>query len=404
MNIQGARRLPFPLAVAGLDERRRDNGELAAVGRRDRAQRLYYRRRVRVNGKRKALLTRLPAFDDPSFAEEYEAAKADRPAPPKAIPGSFGALAIDFRAAIPKMRNKRGKPLAPATVANYAMYVDRIETDLGKRLVKQMRKAHVYKIRDRLANTPGTANNYLAVLRRMLEFACERDWIAANPAAGVPALALGEHKPWPACVLEAAIESATKMTRLAIVVGLCTGQRVGDVIGIQHGHRRNGIVEVASQNKTGVAAAIPEHPLMTAEIARIERRAITILYDRFGKPFVDVEPIQARIRDLMAMPAVKAAIAEAGEAGECEPDATFTFHGLRKNACCYLLELGLSDAAVGGMLGMSPDMVRHYGKRRRAYMIAQGAVETVTTGTIVALGATSGPKSGQRAAGGGEKA
>lgn len=366
--------------------------------------RLYYRRRVRVKGKRKALLRRLPALDDPTFAEEYEAAKADQPARPKVLSGSFGALAIEFRAAIPKMKNKKGKPLAAATVTNYTLYVDRIEAELGKRLVKQMRKSHVYKIRDRLADTPGTANNYLSVLRRMCEFACERDWIATNPAAGVPALPLGEHEPWPARVLEAAIARATTMTRLAIVVGLCTGQRVGDVIRIQHGHRRNGIVEVAAQNKTGVAAAIPEHPLMTAEIARVERRAVTILYDRFGRPFADVEPIQARIRDLMDHKDVKAAIAEAAAEGLCDEDATFTFHGLRKNACCYLLELGLSDAAVGGMLGMSAEMVRHYGKRRRAYMLALGAAKTVTAGSILGPGATAGLIVGQRRKTGREKA
>ena len=70
-------------------------------------------------------------------------------------------------------------------------------------------------------------------------------------------------------------------------------------------------------------------------------------------------------------------------------DATFSFHGLRKNACCYLLELGLSDTEVGSILGMSSEMVRHYGKRARALMIARGAAQRVTGGKIVPIaGAT----------------
>jgi integrase len=70
-------------------------------------------------------------------------------------------------------------------------------------------------------------------------------------------------------------------------------------------------------------------------------------------------------------------------------DSTFSFHGLRKNACCYLLELGLSDTEAGSILGMSSEMVRHYGKRARALMIARGAAERVTGGKIVPMaGAT----------------
>lgn len=348
--------------------------------------RLYFRRRTKANGKMKAHLIRLPAADDPSFARAYADALADHAAPARPTAGTFAALVTEFRAAIPTMRNKRGKLLSEATVANYRLYADRIEAEHGKRLVRQMRPAHVYRIRDRMADRPGTANNYLAILRKMLALACERDWIDRNPAAGVPALPLGEHEPWPARVLEAAISTGSTMTRLAIVVGLCTGQRVGDCIAMQHGHRRDGIVEVAAQGKTGVSAAIPEHPLLTAELARVERRAVTLLYDRFGRPFSDPEPIQSRLRLLMESPEVRAAIDEAAAAGECELGATFTFHGLRKNACCYLLELGLSDAAVGGMLGMSADMVRHYGKRKRALMIARGATEAITGGTILKMG------------------
>lgn len=37
------------------------------------------------------------------------------------------------------------------------------------------------------------------------------------------------------------------------------------------------------------------------------------------------------------------------------------------------------------MLGMSPEMVRHYGKRMRALMIARGAAERVMSGKILSL-------------------
>ena len=58
----------------------------------------------------------------------------------------------------------------------------------------------------------------------------------------------------------------------------------------------------------------------------------------------------------------------------------FVFQSLRKNACCYLLETGLNESEIGLMLGMSPSMVRHYGKRARALMVAREAAGRIGRG------------------------
>lgn len=63
----------------------------------------------------------------------------------------------------------------------------------------------------------------------------------------------------------------------------------------------------------------------------------------------------------------------------------YTLHGLRKNATCYQLELGLSDTEVGSNLGMTPETVRHYGKQARALMIAQRVANTVTQGKFAGV-------------------
>jgi len=88
-----------------------------------------------------------------------------------------------------------------------------------------------------------------------------------------------------------------------------------------------------------------------------------------GQPFATVEPLQAQLRRLLH---------GLGAEG-------YSFHGLRKNACCYLLELGLSDATVGSLLGMSAQTVRHYGKRTRALMLAREAAHTITAATVLPL-------------------
>jgi integrase len=325
--------------------------------------RLYFRRRWRVDGQRKVQHIRLPAIDHPAFAEELAIARRKSPVRQAPLAGTMAALCAEFRASIAKRK------LADATRTNYLRYVDRIEAEHGARMVRGLRPAHVYRIRDGLEETPGVANNYLSVLRLMMAFACQRDsGLSSNPAAGVPALPLGEHEPWPAEIILAALKAATPMMRLAIITGLCGGQRIGDCIRLQHAWHDGRIIQLA-QGKTGVNAAIPMHPLWLAEIARVPARALTILYDRSGQPFASVEPIQSRLRDLMA---------RIGAQG-------FTFHGLRKNACCYLLEMGLNDAEAGSLLGMSPEMVRHYGKRARSLMVANNLMDKVGGAQVIEL-------------------
>lgn len=304
---------------------------------------------------------RLPDPTDPAFAEELARVNKEPAARSAPARESIGALVIEYRTAL-----ARRDDITPVTRANYQRYLELISNEHGHRLVKDLRPAQVFRLRDKMADLPGKANNYLSILRTLLSFACERDWIASNPAAKVPPLELGEHDPWPAEAIRDALEKASPMLALAIITGLCSGQRIGDVIRMQHGWHDGSIMEL-TQSKTGKDVAVPMHPLWLDEIAAIPRRAVTILYDRQGKPFGTTEAVQARIRRLMK---------EIGHEG-------LSFHGLRKNACCYLLELGLSDTEVGSNLGMTSEMVQHYGKRARALMIARGTHDRVTRGNLL---------------------
>lgn len=320
--------------------------------------RLYFRRKVAG----KDHYVRLPDADDPDFARAYQdaARTAERSTPAR---GTMAALVAAYRAS----SDYRTIP-SPTTRANYSRYLDMIVADHGHRRVAELRPFHVRKIRDGMQDKPGKANNWLAVLKALLSFAAVNDWRADNPAAGIKALKLGEHEPWPADVLEAALDAAGPMDRLAIVTGLCSGARIGDAIRMQHGWHDGTMMEfVASKNKADVA--VPMHPLWLAEIAALPRKSVTILYDRTGRPFQSTGSLQARIRRLMQ---------SIGEEG-------YSFHGLRKNACCYLAELRLNDSEIGAVVGMTPQTVRHYTKRKRAFMIARGVADRVTRGDVLQI-------------------
>jgi hypothetical protein len=58
----------------------------------------------------------------------------------------------------------------------------------------------------------------------------------------------------------------------------------------------------------------------------------------------------------------------------------WTFHGLRKNAVCRLLEVGCTEDQVGAIVGMSPAMVRHYAKEVSKFRLARSAMQLLGTG------------------------
>jgi hypothetical protein len=131
--------------------------------------------------------------------------------------------------------------------------------------------------------------------------------------------------------------------------------------------------------------AVPMHPFWLEQLAKLPRRSVTLLYERSGAPFKTTAAIQERFRKLMSEPAVQEVIADLIAREMIVENATFTFHGLRKNACCYVVEYGINDSEIGEILGMSPDMVRHYSKRERALMVARGAAGRMTGGKITPI-------------------
>jgi hypothetical protein len=329
----------------------------------------YRRFRVRLpDGRWGDQYVKLPDPSDPRFAAEL--ARVNGKVVPRARPetGTVAALIAEMRPVLAK------RPMAATTRGAWAYYLDLIGAQHGHRQVRDLERSHCYTIRDSMADNPGKSNNYMSKFKALLEFGAERGWIASNPAAGIPLLETGEHAPWPGHVLREALEKAEPMLRLAIITGLCSGQRISDAILMQHGWHDGRIMRLRSK-KTDTGAVIPMHPLWVAEIAAMPRKSVTLLYDRSGKPFRDTDRIQARLRRLMR------SLGHVDERGQ----ALYTYHGLSKNACCYLTELDLSDETIGAIVGKTAETVRHYAKEARRWMLAERAAAAVIAGRIEGL-------------------
>jgi integrase len=326
--------------------------------------RLYYRRKVAGQD----IYIRLPAADGPVFAEAYQrAAQPDQPRL-RTSEGWLAALVAEFK------RSAEGKAGKPKTLSNRQRYLDQIQAEHGHRSVKGVRAPHIYRMRDEIAEKPGKANVWLATFKLLMSIAVQRGWRDDNPATGIKPLELGEREFWPADIAERALETASPMLRLAIVTELCSGVRIGDAVRLQHrwiipnpGRAGGYVMELrATKNETDIA--IPMHPIWLTEIAKVPLTSATLLYDRRGKPFSE-KSLQERLRAQMK---------RIGAFG-------FTFHGLRKNAACYLVEQGLSGAEAGSILAMTPETVRFYSRRARARLMAFGSADRVPRGDVLPM-------------------
>ena len=329
--------------------------------------RTYRRFKVKRDGRWVDVYVKLPDPSDPNFAEALARVNGKAPERDEPAPGTIAALIAEMRPVLAK------QTMADATRKAWGYYLGLIEDQHGHRLAADLERKHCYRIRDGMADEPGKANNYMAKLKALLEFGAERGWISTNPAAGIPLLEVGEHAPWPKHALAEALAAAAPMDRLIIITGLCSGQRASDAIRIPRKFDGN-MIALRSQ-KTDTPAALVMHPLWRAEIERTEAKAVTVLYGRQGKPFGGPDAIQQRIRNLMKR------LGYVDASGK----PLYSFHGLSKNAICYLTELGLDEVTIGALVGKTPETVRHYAKEARLWMLAERAAETVIAGRIERL-------------------
>ena len=207
----------------------------------------------------------------------------------------------------------------------------------GDKALKGLQRIHVTNIIGAKAATPEAANHLLKVLRIMLAYAVDQGMLANNPAAGIKKYrSQGEgHHSWSEAEVaqyEARHPMGTK-ARLALVLGLRTGQRKGDVLRMGWQHVTGDTIAVRQQ-KTGTPLIIPMHPELKAALASVPRTNLTFIMTEHGAPFTSAG-FGGWFRD------------RCNEAGlkHC------SFHGLRKAAATRLANAGCSTDHVKAITG-----------------------------------------------------
>ena len=338
-------------------------------------ERIYFRRKGSPN-----FALRRP-IGSPEFWEDYNAAAKgqippglieDGTQPPATIihANSLRWLFIEYK------KSAAFKNLQSNVQHIRARLIDRICEAKGRGDFPYalMRPRDIRKLRDEFAETPGTANHMIKILRQAFRFAIEYDYIETNPAQLVDYLKSknpdGFHA-WTVAEVEQyeAYHPIGSKARLALAILLYTCQRRADVVKFGQQHvTKDGRLEFTQhkgRNKNPVRLSIP----ILTELRRIIDASpagdLTFITTAFDRPF-SVPGFGNRFRKWC------------DEAGlpEC------TAHGLRKAAAARMAELGCTDheiMSIGGWKTLKE--VQRYTQGARQKIMADNATAKLEKGT-----------------------
>jgi len=343
--------------------------------------RWYFRRA----GFKKTALPGLPW--SPAFMAAYENAMAGQPpeiGAARVKAGTMRALAVSYFNSAGRIQNSECvgfKSLKGNTQSVYRNIIERFCDETGKTGVKYgdlpaagLQREHIVKFMAARSDRPDSANGLRRVLRAMMAHAVAEGLRRDDPTQGIRALKpkskTGFHR-WSEVEIaqfEARHPVGSK-PRLALALGLFTGQARQDVIAMGPQHIKNGCLHWTrkkTESTTALELEIPIHADLRAIIDATPSGHLTFLVTEFGKPF---------------------AVAGFGNWFREQCDKAnlrhCTFHGLRKAASVRLAEAACTPHEIAAITGHASlkEIVRYTqtADRKRLAASAMAKVKTRTS-------------------------
>ena len=213
------------------------------------------------------------------FWASYDAAIRERYTPE---PGRFRALVTLYKASADYQK------LAPSTKVQWGPWLDRIAAyfDLSIAAFDNPKvRPIIRQWRGKYADTPRTADMGMQVLSRVCGYAVEQGKLTVNPCEGIKALYSADRAAiiWTDADIAAIKQVVSPEVGNAIDLAAMTGLRRGDLLSLSWSHVHEHEIIIAT-NKSGqrVEARIPLYTDLRAVLARIPKRAITILTNSTG--------------------------------------------------------------------------------------------------------------------------
>jgi integrase len=227
------------------------------------------------------------------------------------------------------------KALAPSSQGVRRAVLEAFRRDQGNLMMAAMPKKFVVAMLEGMK--PSAARNWLKAIRALVRHCIDADLLKEDITLGIRLRATkGEFHTWSEeeiSAFETTFAIGTR-ERLALALGLYSGQRRGDVIRMGRQHVRDGVLHVR-QSKTNAALAIPVHPELARVLAAVPPTQLTFIQTLKGTPFTG-----HAFSDWFGK-----ACDAAGLGSQC------TFHGLRKAACRRLAEAGCTAHEIMSISG-----------------------------------------------------
>lgn len=307
--------MPRPLPPY-VQVHRRANGEVVYYFRRNRGHRV-----------------RLPAPTAPDFEAAYTAclAGSERKLPaPKAPKGTLRWLVEQWKRSGDWLRQ------APATRRQRENILVEVLDRIGDDPFAGITVADVREGRERRAETPFAADNFIKTMRALFRWAVEAQHMPENPAAAVK-MFKAKTEGFPPWTEDDVARYRRKWPlgtrqRLALELLRYTGLRRGDAVRLGRQHIQDGVA-ILKAEKTGVELFVPILPELAAAIAACPTGDLAFIVGDDGRPLTK-EGFGNLFRKWCREAKVQASA-----------------HGLRKLAATTVAEAGASEMQLQALFG-----------------------------------------------------
>lgn len=252
-----------------------------------------------------------------------------------------------------------------------AAILDRLSEEYGHLPYSRLKRHHILKLRDEMADKPEAANGMLKALRQVFKYGIEYSVprLTNNPTRDVPYLKSNNpngHHSWTPEEVEQfeATHSVGTKAHLAMALLLYTGQRRSDVVRLGRQHLKGGRLEFTQQknrNSNPVQLSIPVLPELQRIMDISPCGDMNFLVTQHGKPYT-VDGFGNWFRRMCDKAGLE----------NCSA------HGLRKAAATRLAEIGCTDHEIMAITGhRTLKELQRYTAAARQKVLADNAINKV---------------------------
>jgi integrase len=247
------------------------------------------------------------------------------------------------------------KQLKPLTQRDYAKRLGALVEKAGHVRYDSISKTGAIAVRNAYAEHPRQADYMVQVLSLLMTWAVDNDLLKTNAVLGVKKLnkkanVIG-YKPWPEAAIERFLAEGKPSVRLGVLLGLYTGQRLGDVVKMTAGEYDGQEISVRQSKTTELLPIAVAKPLKDALDHRPFPDAAKLLVLDSGKPVASESSFSNALKR---------------EVRRLGLDDGLSFHGLRYAAAARLEEAGCTLGTITSIIGhRTYQMAMQYATKRR---------------------------------------